>query len=87
MAETNYLASVQKDSIWAVDPDDMRYQKFDYRITWVESEQAYDTVNLDNNGYSLAQFYTVGPSVVGPADLSTISNKYFDIVSVAQRGQ
>ena len=83
-SETNYLTSVHKDSIWAVDPDDLRYQTFDWRITWIESEQAYDIINIDNNNYSLAQFYlTAIPSTGIPLALSSITNKYFDIETVS----
>jgi len=81
-SETNILASVHKDSIWAVDDDDLRYRQFQWRITWVESEQAYDIINTDNNNYSLAQFYSTTSSNTGiPFALSTIANKYFDIES------
>jgi len=79
-SETNYLTSVHKDSIWAIDPADERYQTFDWRITWIESEQAYDIINIDNNNYSLAQFYSASSSNTGiPLALSSITNKYFDI--------
>jgi len=83
-SETNYLTSVHKDSIWAVDPDDLRYQTFDWRITWIESEQAYDIINIDNNNYSLAQFYlTATPNTGIPLALSSITNKYFDIETLS----
>jgi len=83
-SETNYLTSVHKDSIWAVDPTDERYQTFDWRITWIESEQAYDIINIDNSNYSLAQFYlTAVPSTAIPLALSSITNKYFDIETVS----
>jgi hypothetical protein len=81
-SETNVLASVHKDSIWAVDDDDLRYRQFQWRITWVESEQGYDIINTDNSNYSLAQFYSTTASTTGiPFALSTITNKYFDIES------
>jgi len=84
MSSENILASVHETSTYFTSSD-VRYQQPNWRITYQGLDLGYDIVCTDNgDDASLARCYTTIDSTLGYIALTSITNRYFDIVSVVE---